>query len=75
MEMDKLSLQVDNTASSLALSYAEQCDSEDPLKHLRAEFIIPTKSDLKSNTLAESCRQICPLSPAKSLASNPMAID
>ena len=33
---------------------AFQQDSQDPLKHLRAEFIIPTKADLKSKVLATS---------------------
>ena len=66
MEMEKLSQQGESTVSSLTLRHAEYCDSKDPLKHLRTEFIIPTKSDLKCKTLAESCRQICPLFPAKS---------
>ena len=28
-------------------------DSQDPLKHLRAEFIIPSKADLKRKTLTK----------------------
>ena len=32
--------------------HAVQLDAEDPLRHLRAEFIIPTKTDLKSKTLS-----------------------
>ena len=31
--------------------YATQLDDRDHLKHLRKEFIIPTKADLKSKTL------------------------
>ena len=34
--------------------YAEIQDEQDPLKHLRAEFILPTKADLKRKTLAKS---------------------
>ena len=34
--------------------YAERLDSEDQLKYLRSEFIIPTRGDLKAKTLAES---------------------
>ncbi|KAH8424514.1 kynureninase [Aspergillus melleus] len=32
--------------------YAESLDARDPLHHFRNEFIIPSKSDLKRNTLA-----------------------
>lgn len=28
-------------------------DSQDPLKHLRAEFIVPSKADLKRKTLTK----------------------
>ncbi|KAL2057723.1 hypothetical protein ABVK25_002107 [Lepraria finkii] len=34
--------------------YATQLDNQDTLRHLRKEFIIPTKADLKSKTLANS---------------------
>ncbi len=34
--------------------YAEGLDNQDSLKHLRDEFIIPTKADLKNKTLAKS---------------------
>jgi kynureninase len=34
--------------------YAERLDQQDPLKHLRDEFIIPTKADLKRKTLTRS---------------------
>ena len=34
--------------------YAESHDEKDSLRHLRAEFIIPTKGDLKSKTLSKS---------------------
>lgn len=33
--------------------HALQLDAEDPLKHLRAEFIIPSRADLKRKTLIE----------------------
>lgn len=32
--------------------YAEALDSQDPLRHFREEFIIPSKADLKRTTLA-----------------------
>ncbi|KAL9634937.1 MAG: hypothetical protein Q9164_003783 [Protoblastenia rupestris] len=48
--------------------HAIQLDDEDPLKHLRSEFIIPTRGDLKAKTLAakpsdessyEACTYLC----------------
>lgn len=50
-----------STDSNLTADYASECDKEDPIGHLRAEFLIPTKADLKSKTLTDSCRQINPL--------------
>lgn len=35
------------------LQYAIKLDAEDELKELREEFIIPSKSDLKSTTIPE----------------------
>lgn len=40
-------------------AHAESLDEQDSLKHLRQEFIIPTKNDLKSRTLAKSCEFHC----------------
>ena len=34
---------------------AVRLDEEDPLKHLRSEFIIPTRADLRSRKLDEKC--------------------
>ena len=34
--------------------YAERLDSQDPLRQLRNEFIIPTKADLKRKTLTKA---------------------
>ena len=31
--------------------YAEHLDEQDPLKHFRNEFLVPSKADLKSKTL------------------------
>jgi hypothetical protein len=31
--------------------YAASLDSQDPLHHIRKEFLIPSKADLKSTTL------------------------
>lgn len=36
--------------------YAIQMDKFDELKHLRQEFIIPSKDDLKSKTLSQDCK-------------------
>ncbi|KFY06274.1 hypothetical protein V491_08740, partial [Pseudogymnoascus sp. VKM F-3775] len=33
--------------------YAEYLTTQDPLKHLRAEFLIPSKADLARETLPE----------------------
>lgn len=62
-DMVQLPLKAKNIASEPISSsdYASKCDDEDPIGHLRAEFLIPTKADLKSKRLADSCRQICPL--------------
>src|SRR3954454_8405117 len=46
--------------------HAENLDAQDPLRHFRQEFIIPTKADLKRKTLAkppheesEECTYLC----------------
>ena len=39
-----------------ARDHAVHLDSEDELKHLRDEFIIPTRGDLKSHTLHSTCK-------------------
>jgi len=61
--MAQLPLGVKDPASepNLTSDYASQCDDDDLIGHLRAEFLIPTKADLKCKTLADSCRQIRPL--------------
>jgi hypothetical protein len=35
----------------LSKEYARKLDEEDPLRHFRDEFLIPSKADLKSKTL------------------------
>jgi len=45
----------------LSREYALKLDREDPLSHFREDFIIPTKADLKSKTLANSA--YCPTPP------------
>lgn len=40
--------------SSDLLAQAKVLDQEDGLKHLRDEFVIPTKSDIKRQTLERS---------------------
>ena len=43
-----------STLDDYSIQYAVRKDAEDPLKRLRDEFIIPTKSDIKSKTLKSS---------------------
>ena len=43
-----------NEIEGLTRKAAERLDDDDPLGHLRKEFIIPTKADLKSKTLTRS---------------------
>ncbi len=40
-------------AKDRTLEYAVHLDELDGLKHLRQEFIIPSKNDLKSKTLGQ----------------------
>lgn len=42
--------------SLLSKEHAEELDKKDPLRHLRAEFIFPSKADLKSKTLNTACK-------------------
>lgn len=44
-------------------AYAERLDEQDPLKHLRSEFTIPTRYGLKSRASAQTCKPqvICDL--------------
>lgn len=39
------------TAAHDSREYAEYLTAQDPLKHLRAEFFIPSKADLARETL------------------------
>jgi len=34
-----------------SIEYAQRLDEQDPLRHLREQFIIPSKADLKRTTL------------------------
>lgn len=43
----------DSQVAQLSWQRILQLDAEDPLKHLRAEFIIPSKADLKRKTLTD----------------------
>jgi hypothetical protein len=45
------------SSSHLTRKNAEEFDANDPLAHLRKDFIIPSKADLKSKTLSKSCEQ------------------
>ena len=57
----------DGIADSTDRKYAETLDKEDPLRHLRSEFLIPTKGDLHGRHLpdltneeaSESCIYLC----------------
>ena len=44
----------------LSKEYALRLDREDPLRHFREEFVIPTKADLRSKTLAGSTYSSAP---------------
>lgn len=37
-------------------AYAEHLNDQDSLKHLRSEFIIPTKDNLKTKTSPQTCK-------------------
>lgn len=52
------------------LDYAKSLDEQDPLRHLRSQFIIPSKADLKSNTLSPP-GTLTPTIPTQSLDTNP----
>jgi len=45
------SLPFKEDAGAFTLDYAQSLDAEDPLRHLRDEFHIPTKADLKRKKL------------------------
>ncbi|KAF2092804.1 kynureninase 1 [Rhizodiscina lignyota] len=57
------------TGTRSSLQYAQSLDSADPLRHLREEFIIPSKADIKRRTAtkdaatkndeAEPCTYLC----------------
>ena len=46
--------------------YATQLDNQDRLRHLRKEFIVPTKADLKSKTLGNPGKTCIFRTPASS---------
>lgn len=56
-----------DNAHTYTRDYAESRDQEDPLRHLRSEFLIPTKADLTRKTLhatstehnSEECTYLC----------------
>ena len=43
-------------ARELGREHASRLDSQDELQHLRAEFIIPSKKDIRSKTLSSACK-------------------
>ena len=47
-------MQYQSDESAHSREYAERLDAQDPLRQLRKEFIIPTKADLKRNTLTKT---------------------
>ena len=50
--MEDTSTSLDGSqAPQLSVEHAKRLDAEDPLKNLRAEFVIPSKSDLKRKTI------------------------
>ena len=50
--IEHLSISKDN-AGSFTRAFAEDLDQNDPLRHLRKEFVIPSKADLKRKTLSK----------------------
>ena len=57
-----------------AQSDALQLDNEDALRHMRSEFIYPTKGDLKSNTLAGELPDPCSSEPSLYLCGNSLGL-
>ena len=49
---------LENGSEKETLAYATACDTADPLKHLREEFLIPSKNDLPSGNAAKQGRII-----------------
>ncbi|KAB8338803.1 hypothetical protein FH972_021749 [Carpinus fangiana] len=50
--------------------YAEEQDKQDPLRHLREEFQIPSKADLKATSLKDECTSAkSPLLPTEHILS------
>lgn len=41
--------------------YAQEQDKQDPIRHLRSEFRIPSKADLKATSLKQECQHAPPL--------------
>lgn len=50
-----LQVGIERLAHESSRTHAEALDEHDPLRHLRHEFIIPTKEDLKSKKLDRPC--------------------
>lgn len=42
---------ISSTIDKLSKDYARRLDETDALRHLRKEFVIPSRADLKSKTL------------------------
>jgi hypothetical protein len=51
IQMDEALLNGREDAHVYTREYAASLDSQDPLQHIRKEFLIPSKADLKSTTL------------------------
>lgn len=50
--MSEISPPYKNNSQSCSKDFAKSLDIQDPLRHFRDEFIIPSKKDLKRKTLA-----------------------
>lgn len=54
------SLHVDGK-EAFSAQYAAALDTQDPLRHLRKQFLIPSKADLKATALQEPGRDFYPV--------------
>jgi kynureninase len=49
----------DQNLHVLSREYAVLLDDQDPLRHLRDEFLIPSKAQLKAKSLPEAGKKCC----------------
>ena len=59
--MTESTTQLKRDSYALTREHAVDLDKKDPLRHLRSEFFIPTKADLKRKTLVKYGECLIPL--------------